>query len=374
MERKLICLLMMLVVSLGLHAQSVSYAQSLINQGRYLDAAKQLRPLADGGNAEAQLLAAQLFFEGKGVAKNNAQGVKYASLAADQGNEDAMLLLVGHYEKSNPSKVYELANKYVDRHPYLKKERIGCVLSVCYLGGFGVPVNEKRGWEIMEQNNHFEQWLGQDKQRFKIYLDYKVRQAGKSSIDEYADYLYSTNRSAYQKTLGYMDKCGLLTLSSLEQRANEGKGWAMAKLAEHNDANGRSYLAKSWAQKAADAGSQLGRNLSDKYNYVSQSYTNITTASRPRNFAIGQVTRNYETTVVDVVYNNPITLSPNIYLTCNGKSYRLVNSSNDLNRRIIVSNRKTYTVILTFEAIPESTNTFTMIEPNGDTWRDVTFR
>ena len=112
MKRVTLILGLYMITMLSMHAQSVSYAQSLINQGRYLDAAKQLRPLADGGNAEAQLLAAQLFFEGKGVAKNNAQGVKYASLAADQGNEDAMLLLVGHYEKSNPSKVYELANKY----------------------------------------------------------------------------------------------------------------------------------------------------------------------------------------------------------------------------------------------------------------------
>lgn len=31
-------------------AQSVSYARSLINQVMYLDSAKRLRPLADGGN------------------------------------------------------------------------------------------------------------------------------------------------------------------------------------------------------------------------------------------------------------------------------------------------------------------------------------
>ena len=137
--------------------------------------------------------------------------------------------------------------------------------------------------------------------------------------------------------------------------------------------------AKEYAQKAVYAGSNYGKDLSAEYNYVSKSYTNITTTSRPRNFAIGKVTRNYKTTEVDIVYNNPgttdwITLNPDIYLSCNGRRYQLVRSSNDLNKRIIVSNRKTYTVTLTFQAIPESTNAFTMIEPNGDTWRDVTFR
>ena len=57
-------------------AQSVNYAKSLIKEGKYLEAAKQLRPLADGGNAEAQYMAAKLFFEGKGVTKNVNQGIK----------------------------------------------------------------------------------------------------------------------------------------------------------------------------------------------------------------------------------------------------------------------------------------------------------
>ena len=52
------------------NAQSLSYAKSLIEQGKYLEAAKQLRPLADGGNAEAQYLAATLFFDGKGVSRS----------------------------------------------------------------------------------------------------------------------------------------------------------------------------------------------------------------------------------------------------------------------------------------------------------------
>ena len=90
--RNIIIGVLMTLPQIG-NAQSVSYAKSLINQGKYLEAAKQLRPLADGGNAEAQYLAAKLFFEGRGVNKNVAQGEKYAMLSANQCNVDAIVLL-----------------------------------------------------------------------------------------------------------------------------------------------------------------------------------------------------------------------------------------------------------------------------------------
>lgn len=356
-------------------AQSVDYAKSLINQGKYLEAAKQLRPLADGGNAEAQYLAATLFFDGKGVTKNDAQGKKYATLSANQANESAMLLLIG---KSSATEAYQLAKKYVDQHPYLLNGRIGLFLAECYMDGKGVKQDESLGWELFEKNSRFEK-LMETERIARRYWNYKSLKESKESLEDYADYLYGTNRGQYEKLLAYLDISGALSLSALESKASVGNGWALARLAEYYNGQGMTSKAKDYAQKAAYAGSRYGKDLSAEYNYVSRSYTNITTTSRPRNFAIGKVKRNYKTTEVDVVYNNPgttdwITLSPNIYLSCNGRKYLLVRSSNDLNKRIIVSNRQTYTVSLTFQAIPENTNTFTMIEPNGDTWRDVTFR
>ena len=368
--KSILLVLALLLCVNGVFSQSVSYAKSLINQGKYLDAAKQLRPLADGGNAEAQYLAATLFFDGKGVAKNDAQGIKYATLAADQGNEDAMWLLIN---KSDTQKAYQVAKKYSDRHPYLLKGRIGLFLAECYFSGKGVEKNEYQGWSLFEQNSNFENLLEEDKFA-RNYWEFKSRTVSINNLEDYADFLYSTNRKQYEKLLAYLDRSGALTLSALEQRANEGNGWAMARLAAYYYANNQAYKAKELALKAEKAGSRYGRDLSREYSYVPRSYTNITTTSRPRNFAIGRVGRNYSTTEVDIVYNNPgttdwITLSPDIYLSCNGRKYNLIRSSSDLHKRIIVSNRKTY-----FQAIPESTNMFTMIEPNGDTWRDVTFR
>ncbi len=91
------------------NAQSLDYAKQLIDAGRYLEGAKQLRPLADGGNAEAQFLASTLFFEGKGVNKSETQGIKYATMSANQGYEDAIEFLVEYYHrKDQPSNAFNI--------------------------------------------------------------------------------------------------------------------------------------------------------------------------------------------------------------------------------------------------------------------------
>ena len=135
-------------------AQSVSYAKSLIEQGKYHEAAKLLQKPADGGDAEAQTLAADLFFEGKGLPKSEAQGIKYARMAANQGYEDGIVCLASHYYKTkNYTKFYETCKEYTTRHPYLMTTKVGSWLGKCYLEGWGVAKNEEHGWEIITQTN-----------------------------------------------------------------------------------------------------------------------------------------------------------------------------------------------------------------------------
>lgn len=382
-KQSLKCFLFCLILSFSFgyaSAQSVEYAKSLINQGRYLEAAKQLRPLADEGNAEAQYWAACLFFDGKGVTKSEAQGVKYATLSADQGFLPGIYLLTNHYERINPKQYFSILSKYVSRNSKLKDDELGCKLGLAYIQGYGIDKSEEKGWEIIDKSQYGMEFLVDHKELKGDYYYYKAKQVGKNNLEDYADYLWKLGKVNAKGLMDYIyEKYESNNPNYYRQRANEGNAFAMAMVAAQYLGKKDIELAKEWANKSKLAGSVYGTELSNYLNYVPKSYTNITTTSRPKNFAIGKVTRNYETTEVDVVYSNPgwtdwITLSPDIYLSCNGRKYQLVRSSNDLNKRIIVSNRKTYTVTLTFLAIPESTNTFTMIEPNGDTWRDVTFR
>ena len=113
---------MLLMTAMQMKAQSVDYAKYLIEQGKYLEAAKELRPMADGGNAKAQYLAATLFFEGKGINKNDEQGVKYATLSANQGNTDAIILLADYYKSNNQlDKMFSAYSGAVSQSIYLEK-------------------------------------------------------------------------------------------------------------------------------------------------------------------------------------------------------------------------------------------------------------
>lgn len=158
--------------AMSVKAQSVSYAKSLIEQERYLEAAKQLRPLADGGNAEAQYLAATLFFDGKGVSKSKTQGIKYATMAANQGNDGAMRLLMIHYrETENNVKFYETCKKYTSKHPYLMTSALGYGLGVCYMEGRGVAKDEERGWEILTKNEFIQEAQDHYSKQWDAYIE-----------------------------------------------------------------------------------------------------------------------------------------------------------------------------------------------------------
>lgn len=138
-------------------AQSIERAEEYYRMGEYLQAAKILRPLADGGDARAQVLAADMFFAGKGVPKNEAQGIKYARMAANQGYEDGIVCLALHYyEAKNYTKFYETSKEFASKHPYLMKDKVGCYLGICYLKGWGVAKDEDKGWEIITESSWLE--------------------------------------------------------------------------------------------------------------------------------------------------------------------------------------------------------------------------
>ena len=52
-----------------------------------------LKPLAQGGDIRAQYLLGRIYSEGEGVAKNDAEGVKWYRLAADRGDIVSQLAL-----------------------------------------------------------------------------------------------------------------------------------------------------------------------------------------------------------------------------------------------------------------------------------------
>jgi len=62
-------------------------------QGDYATALKELTPLAEQGNAEAQALLGLMHFEGQGVPRDPSQALKWYKAAAEQGNPEGQLQL-----------------------------------------------------------------------------------------------------------------------------------------------------------------------------------------------------------------------------------------------------------------------------------------
>ena len=61
--------------------------------GSFSQAYELIRPLAENGHAEAQLILGDMYNAGKGVAQDNAAAVMWFHKAAEQGNVDAQSML-----------------------------------------------------------------------------------------------------------------------------------------------------------------------------------------------------------------------------------------------------------------------------------------
>ncbi|HSR55198.1 MAG TPA: tetratricopeptide repeat protein [Alphaproteobacteria bacterium] len=70
-------------------AQDIERGWSAFLDGDYKTAISEWRPLAESGDARAQLFMATIYNTGSGVKKDHAEGAKWLSKAAEQGNEQA---------------------------------------------------------------------------------------------------------------------------------------------------------------------------------------------------------------------------------------------------------------------------------------------
>ena len=72
-------------------------AKSLYEQKDYAAAFKQLAPLAEHGNADAQLILGKMYMGGQGVLKDLDHAIKWFKASATQGNADAQFFLGSLY-------------------------------------------------------------------------------------------------------------------------------------------------------------------------------------------------------------------------------------------------------------------------------------
>ncbi len=269
MKKLTISFFVLFAVALSAVAQSLNAAKHYLEQGNYVEAAKKLRPLADSGNAEAQYIAALLFFEGKGVNKDIKQSLKYASLSADQGYEDAINWIVFTYYAKDSIESLKYAEEYTEKYPQLKKEAIGLEIAERYILGKGTEKNEARGWQMMESHPLFEKVMEDDKWETS-YWNFQMRSNNCRSLLELVEISYSSiYRSKFDRCLNYYLKNN--PKSVIQQHSDNGVGTCTAILAYlslQRDGFKNFKLVKELAEKAANQGSGMGNKLFSAYkNY-----------------------------------------------------------------------------------------------------------
>jgi len=72
-------------------------AKRAYEQKDYATALKEISPLAEQGNAEAQFILGKMYWRGEGVLKDPDQGIKWFKASAAQGNADAEFFVGAYY-------------------------------------------------------------------------------------------------------------------------------------------------------------------------------------------------------------------------------------------------------------------------------------
>ncbi len=97
-SRIVVVLVLALALSAPVLAADYQAGLEAFQRDDYATALKELRPLAEQGNAEAQDLLGRMYSGGFGVTRDEAEAMKWYRLAAEQGNASGQVSLGSAYD------------------------------------------------------------------------------------------------------------------------------------------------------------------------------------------------------------------------------------------------------------------------------------
>ena len=118
----LFCALALLLISLSPARADLEAGKRAYDQGDYATALKELRPMAEQGDTQAQTLLGIMYNRGRGVPFDVGQAMKWYKAAADQGNAEAQCYLGAMYLKRDTAqglKLLKLSAQQGDADAYL---------------------------------------------------------------------------------------------------------------------------------------------------------------------------------------------------------------------------------------------------------------
>jgi len=92
-----LCAITLLICATLCAGADLKSAKLAYDQKNYAAAFEEFKPMAEQGNAEAQLYLGKMYMMGQGVLKDQDQAVKWFKASAVQGNADAQFFLGSYY-------------------------------------------------------------------------------------------------------------------------------------------------------------------------------------------------------------------------------------------------------------------------------------
>ncbi len=113
-KRRISAVFLALVLSAPSLAADFEAAEKAYERGDYATALKELRPLAEQGDAKAQTSLGSMYGKGEGVPQDYAEAMKWHRLAAGQGNASAQFTLGFMYNRGRG-----VTQDYIQAHMWL---------------------------------------------------------------------------------------------------------------------------------------------------------------------------------------------------------------------------------------------------------------
>ncbi len=119
------------------------------SQGNYAEAMADLLPVANGGDALAQIIVGGMYAKGQGVPEDDVEAVRWFRLSADQGNADGQAALATVYQAGiGVTRDYAEAMRWFQAAAAQGNSSAQDGLGIMYEYGEGVAIdkNAALGW------------------------------------------------------------------------------------------------------------------------------------------------------------------------------------------------------------------------------------
>ncbi|MBF0293221.1 MAG: tetratricopeptide repeat protein, partial [Nitrospinae bacterium] len=149
MIRAMFCAFILFAVAFPAYAGEFEEGKVAFEFQDYETALQKWRPLAESGHSEAQASIGNMYFQGKGLAKNTSEALRWWKKAAENGDSNLQNELGHDYYFGDKSK--GISRDFATAVKWFQKANVKVALGSMFLEGLGVGKNVEEGKRLIEE-------------------------------------------------------------------------------------------------------------------------------------------------------------------------------------------------------------------------------